>query len=359
MRPHITALLHNRFIQRHEPFSVVHFVTTRCNARCKHCFIDFSTPIDRANELALDEIVRLARNLGKTLYNVNLTGGEPFLRDDLFDIVSCYIQHTPVRSIVITTNGWFTDAIRTLLKRYSRLDTPCSLTISISIDNIEQKHDSGRQLAGLYAHAIESYRAVAACKDPRINADIALTVTPENADTITEIYHRLQQTGINTVSPIMLREEGVQNSIANKQKLASAYRELTRLTEETGSAAPGEFTRALHRAKKRISHRILHDSCLNPRFISPCKAGSLFVTITADGTVAPCELLTERMPLGNLRDYEMNFLKLLNSQRAQNARHEISKTKCHCTFECAWTVNILTTPSYWPSLALNTLKELT
>ena len=66
------GVLKNVYLKRTEPLSVVHFLTNRCNARCSFCFIDFENPNTFANELTINEIEQLTKNLGKSLLNVNL-----------------------------------------------------------------------------------------------------------------------------------------------------------------------------------------------------------------------------------------------------------------------------------------------
>jgi len=340
-----------------KPFSLVHFLTERCNARCRHCFIDFTKPSDPALELTVEEIGHLTRHLGKSLYNVNLTGGEPFLRKDIMAIVRCYLDNTPVRSIVITTNGWFTDDIMHFVRQYESLDTDCALTISVSIDDSEEEHDAGRNLEGLFARALASYRAVAGSTDRRILADIALTVTGRNASRITDIYHELAGAGVTRISPVLLRDEGVTRITTDRETLATAYRKVTELAAKTAAGHGTGLARTVHRAKNRISRKILAGQCRTPRFVTPCKGGTLFASIGAAGGVYPCELLTVQFPLGNLRDYDMNFLKLWHDTPAIAARKYIRRTKCHCTFECAWTVNIVTTPAYWPKMLAQSARE--
>ena len=66
--PHV---LNNIYFSKKEPVSVVHFLTNRCNARCSFCFIDFDDPKTFQNELSLEEIDKLTKNMGKSLLNVN------------------------------------------------------------------------------------------------------------------------------------------------------------------------------------------------------------------------------------------------------------------------------------------------
>ena len=83
-----THVVKNILLSKKEPVSVVHFVTNRCNARCSFCFIDFEDPKTFAGELSIEEIDKLTKNLGKSLLNVNMTGGEPFARKDLIDSIN-------------------------------------------------------------------------------------------------------------------------------------------------------------------------------------------------------------------------------------------------------------------------------
>ena len=87
-----SRVLNNIYFLKNEPISLVHFITNRCNARCSFCFIDFDNPETFKGELSLEEIDTLTKNLGKSLMNVNFTGGEPFARKDIVDIAKLYIK---------------------------------------------------------------------------------------------------------------------------------------------------------------------------------------------------------------------------------------------------------------------------
>ena len=100
-KANIFHVLNNLQFRKNEPISLVHFVTNRCNARCSFCFIDFDNPKTFQGELTIEEIEKLTKNLGKSLLNVNLTGGEPFARKDLIDIAKSYLKNSTVQSIYI------------------------------------------------------------------------------------------------------------------------------------------------------------------------------------------------------------------------------------------------------------------
>ena len=83
---------------------------------------------------------------------------------------------------------------------------------------------------------------------------------------------------------------------------------------------------------------------LEPHYISPCHAGSLFGIVTASGLVYPCEILDK--PMGSLREYDMNFMKLWSDYKAKEFKKWVKKSKCNCTYECAWSFNILSNTKY-------------
>ena len=123
----------NMWLTQKEPISLVHFVTNRCNARCSFCFIDFDNEDIFKNELSLDEINILTKNLGKSIVNVNFTGGEPFARKDLIDIAECYCNNTSIQSIYITTNGSLPERVENFAKTITQKYPEITLSISISI----------------------------------------------------------------------------------------------------------------------------------------------------------------------------------------------------------------------------------
>ncbi len=104
-KANLFRVINNIYFKKNEPMSLVHFITNRCNARCSFCFIDFNNPDTFKDELSLDEINKLTKSLGKSLLNVNLTGGEPFARKDIIDIAKIYLKNTTIQSLYITTNA--------------------------------------------------------------------------------------------------------------------------------------------------------------------------------------------------------------------------------------------------------------
>ena len=94
---------------------------------------------------------------------------------------------------------------------------------------------------------------------------------------------------------------------------------------------------------------------LEPKYISPWHAGGLFGIISAKGIVHPCEIL-EGKELGDLRENDMDFMKIWNNQKTKDTKKFILKSKCNCTYECALSYNILGNWRYQSKLAAAAFK---
>ena len=86
-------------------------ITYRCNARCKMCHI-WQHPSKSSEEITPKDLEKIPNGLRF----VNITGGEPFVRNDVGDFIE--VLRKKARRIVISTNGFFTDKILDIAKKY-------------------------------------------------------------------------------------------------------------------------------------------------------------------------------------------------------------------------------------------------
>src|SRR5215208_2254260 len=87
------------------PFLIV-FINSHCNLTCEHCF--YWRNLNRRDDLTFDELHRLSLELGP-IENLNLSGGEPFLRPDFAEVCELFIKNNHVQQIYVPTNGYYTD----------------------------------------------------------------------------------------------------------------------------------------------------------------------------------------------------------------------------------------------------------
>ena len=102
---------------------------------------------------------------------------------------------------------------------------------------------------------------------------------------------------------------------------------------------------------------MIADSYLKPKFYTNCVAGSIFGVVTSDGNVLPCEILDKDKALGNLKDYNFDFMKLWNDTKGVETRKWIKKTKCNCHWECIFTYNLISSPKYSANIASKIIKS--
>lgn len=336
--------LTNMWFLQNEPVSIVHFVTNRCNARCSFCFIDFDNENIFKQELTLSEINKLTKNLGGSIVNVNFTGGEPFARKDLVDIARAYCNNTTIQSIYITTNGSLPKRVKEFAETITNEYPEITLSISISIDDLEDNHNRIRKIQGLFQNCIKTYNYIRAIKN--VVPIIAITVSDANYRNVQSLYSSLiKNYGIKAIKAVLVRDEGVYKTPSKeKVNILNSYNWLTnKIIEDCNNKILDNYDQSstqgrLHFKKDRLLYKYVSKYYLKPFYQSPCPAGRLFGIIDAKGKVFACEILDNDC-IGSLRENNMDFMKLWNGKTNQRLRKFIKDSKCHCSYECALAFN--------------------
>ena len=334
------------------PVYLIHFVTSKCNARCPHCFIfSENDPRFAGEALTLEQIVQLTKSLGRTLYNVCLTGGETFLRPDIEQICEAYLENTGAQVIQLFTNGWFEERAYSTIESLSRRYPGRNFTLVVSIDDLHDAHNDYRKLRNCFEKALRTYERVRDLRRRNVDLDIGLTVSHSNQDHLDEIYDFLvKERGYRTLSCTLVRGDPLdpkskQVDLENYRRFADRLNEGQRSGELDGfkGFAGAELLNAKSVVMRELAPRIVREG-----YQSPCYAGRLIGVLYANGDVYPCEILDK--PIGNVKDFGMSLREVWASNSARKVRDFIWDTKCHCTHECFQTVNLLFNPKYYPRL---------
>jgi organic radical activating enzyme len=151
------------------PVYLVYFITDACNAKSKHCLrADGAHPgweepsmVYRKQELSLEEVDKVTASMGKgSLMFLLPTGGEPFLREDIGEIVKIFHKNTGVRNVGIPTNGSTTARTVSIVKDLLDSCPDLDLHIDVSLDGVGALHDEIRVFPGLFKRSIETYKAL-------------------------------------------------------------------------------------------------------------------------------------------------------------------------------------------------------
>ncbi|MDD4289913.1 MAG: radical SAM protein [Patescibacteria group bacterium] len=164
--------------------SVVIALTEKCNLRCQMCNI---WKIQNPADLLLQNIEKL-----HNLKYINLSGGEPFLRTDLYEIVKILKQNNPNSNIIISSNGFITDLIVKTVKKLISIDK--NIGIRISIDGLSDTHNKIRGVENTYENAINTIQRL---KENNIkNLGIAFTISDNNKNEILDVYRLSKKLGV-------------------------------------------------------------------------------------------------------------------------------------------------------------------
>ena len=333
------------------PLSLVHFITNRCNARCSFCFIDFDNPKTFNGELNLEEIEILTKKLPKSLININFTGGEPFAHKDFIKIAEIYFKNTNINSIFITSNGSLPDRMIKFCEYFTKNFPEKKIFFSLSIDSFEEEHNKIRKVDKIFQSCINIFHELRKISK-LIQTNIAITVSHENFSVVEPLYDHLKKAhGVDSFSAILARDEGVYKiPDKSRKEIIEAYNLLTSLIKKDISQNKKNFgyknslQSKVMNQKNKIVYDQIYKTSIENKFISNCYAGSLFGVIYPNGDVAPCEILDTKF--GNLRDYNFDFLKLWEDEKRKSFPKKIKDNKCFCTYECAWTFNVLGNKKY-------------
>ena len=157
------------------PFLVL-FINSICNMKCEHCF--YWTSLNKRDDMTKEEIFALSDSLG-VIENLNLSGGEPFLRKEFAAICRQFVRQNGVKQIYVPSNGYYTDK---MVKAATELleDRDLGLfVIELSLDGMPEFHDKFRVLKNSFRKAMESYDALIQIqdRDPRLRIHAISTAT--------------------------------------------------------------------------------------------------------------------------------------------------------------------------------------
>jgi Fe-coproporphyrin III synthase len=190
------------------PQSVTFELTLRCNLSCQMCPLDLPRIMHdktdpefikerQSHELTTEEVKRTITDIAEMgVQDMTITGGEVFLRKDVFEIVE-HITNTPIH-LCVNTNGWFLrpDEARRLVSLKPH-------ALSISIDGPDDLHDEIRRGKGSFRRLLEGIRNIQAAKKElgvkRPKIGITVTVSALNQGRYSEVLDWLKDTGVDTV----------------------------------------------------------------------------------------------------------------------------------------------------------------
>ena len=292
------------------PTDVSIITTYRCQMRCKMCDI-WENPTDKKREITPKELEILPN-----FKFVNITGGEPFVRRDLEDIVDVMFKKS--ERIVISTSGWHTDRIIKMARKYPNIG------IRVSIEGLSQKNDDLRGREGSFDRAM---RLLVTLKEMGVkDIGYGCTVSNKNSEDMLWLYKLSRELGMEFATAAFHNSyyfHKDDNEITNKNEVIGNFHKL--IEELLKDNSPKSWYRAF------FNLGLINYIRGKPRML-PCEAGTANFFIEPYGDVYPCNGLEDRYwkeSMGNIRDVS-SFDELWFSEKADKVRGLVRTCPKNC-----------------------------
>ena len=281
-------------------------VTYRCNARCNMCN-RYKAPSKPEEEISIETIKRLPK-----MYFTNITGGEPFIREDLPDIVRELYKKSD--RIVISTNGFFTDRIIKLAEEFPNVG------IRISIEGLEETNNKIRGLDDGFNRGYSTLKKLVEMKHPDVG--FGMTVQDANAKDLVALYEKSNELGMEFATASLHNSfyfVEAKNIIKDRMMVAKEFERLINRLLESNS--PKKWFRAY------FNHGLINYIFGQKRLL-PCDMSFDTFFIDPYGDVMPCNGTKDKEVMGNLNT--QSWEELWNSEQAEAVRKKVR----HCDRNC-------------------------
>ncbi len=248
--------------------------------------------------------------------SINITGGEPFVREDIEEIVKILRKKT--KRIVFSTSGFFSDRILALAKKYP------DLGFRISIEGLSCKNDELRGRQGGFDKGLRTLLELRRMGVKDIG--FGITVSNNNSDDMLNLYELNRNLKMQFATASFHNSfyfHKYDNKVTNVDEVCANFDELIqRLMNEN---SPKSWFRAFFNLG-------LINYIKGGRRMLPCEAGSENFFVDPYGNVLPCNGMEESCwfdTMGNLHDVN-DFMEIWNSEQAQKVREKVANCPKSC-----------------------------
>jgi radical SAM protein with 4Fe4S-binding SPASM domain len=271
----------------------------------------WANPTQKNQEITPEEI----KLLPKVNY-INLTGGEPFIREDLDKIVEVCYTKSP--RVIISTSGWYEDKIVELAKKFPKIG------IRISIEGLSGKNDELRGHAGGFDKGL---RTLLALKEMGLkDIGFGCTVSNNNSADMLSLYQLCKSLGMEFATASFHNSyyfHKDDNVITNKEEVCANFEKLMNM--QMAEKSPKSWFRAF------FNMGLINYIEGNRRML-PCEAGIVNFFVDPYGEVYPCNGLEKKYwmeSMGNIRETS-DFMQIWESEQAEKVRTMVRRCPKNC-----------------------------
>ncbi len=317
------------------------FVTSRCNSACRTCF--YFDKLNSRDDLTLEQIRSISES-APPFRKLWISGGEPFLRPELAEIIAMFSRNNGVRNVNLPTNGLLPEKIFAAVDRMLELAPETAIDLNFSLDGLANTHDAIRGVPNNFTRTLETMRLCDAryAGVKRLRRNVLTVITRENYSEIVRLgLYLAEQTAIDGQYFETVRGQTPDASLKllTEDQLVSLHRRLMPFHRHYAKRLFAHLPAGVRRIAEMYYlgnlrlHFDLHEKCLEKprRWPMPCTAGQTAIVIDHNGKFRSCEM---RGIVGDLADYGYDIRTALSSQAMQQEVAAIPEANCWCTHSC-------------------------
>lgn len=282
-------------------------ITYRCNAKCNMCNV-WHHPTKVSDEIMIDDIKKLPSGLRF----INITGGEPFVRNDIEDIIKVVREKT--KRIVISSNGFFTDRILNLFQKYP------DLGIRISIEGLQKNNDAIRGIPDGFDRGLRTLFSLRRMGIKDIG--FGMTVQDKNCKDLIPLYELSHALNYEFATATLHNSHyfhKFNNTIDDRDMVAVEFSKL--ITELLKSNSVKKWFRAY------FNYGLMNYIYGGERLL-PCEMGTESFFVDPGGDVLACNGMNVKVPMGNIKN--KSFDEIWNGEEAHMVRNMVKSCQNRC-----------------------------
>lgn len=310
---------------KYKNYDITVIVTQRCNARCVMCN-SHENPTDPIKEINIETLKKIPM-----CKFIQITGGEPFVRNDLRDVVAVLRQRT--KRLMINTNGYYTEKIMEIGKEFP------DVVIRVSIDGERETHNKIRGI-DIYDRAMKTLSGL---KEIGVkDVGISFTLQDSNYMDLLKVYHHAVALKIDFGCSIVHNSfyfSKDDNEINSDNMIENQLRLL--IGEQLQSKRKKDWARAF---VNDFNIKYMKKESLPIK----CDAGVSSFFIDAYANILPCNMTVKPLIMGNLKEKEWD--EILAGEESQRIISFCKNCKINCWSICNVQSEIkkkLWIPAWW------------
>ncbi|HSA92796.1 MAG TPA: radical SAM protein [Terriglobales bacterium] len=317
------------------------FVTSTCNSLCRTCF--YWDELNQGRDLSFEQIARLSET-APPFHKLWLSGGEPFLRKELAEIIELFYRNNGVRHVNLPTNGLLPAKVEQVIDHVLERCPELTVDLNFSLDGLANTHDAIRGVPNNFQKTLATMeRAAGKWKGVRrLRRNVVSCVTAEN-------YQELVSLGLKMLAETesdghyfeIIRGNPMDPDLKrlDREELGALHRRLMWIHERYAEKLfahlewpARQFAKLYYLGHVRF-HFDLHqrNHYGQQPWPMPCTAGQTTMVIDHDGHFRSCEL---RAKLGRVQDFDCNLGAALESDAMRRDVEAVPGDQCWCTHSC-------------------------